>query len=244
MRPSYVVAEVRRTLSNVRYLIFAVGMPLVLFVVLSSAYDDGSSLDGLTIAPYMMVSMATFGAMSAVFSTGGRIADERSTGWLRQLRLTSLTGGQYVAVKAVTGFVVAVPSLLAVFVVADLAFGVHLSPARWLLVAAAVLLALAPVCVLGIWLGYAVRSDSLSAVSGGTYSLLALLGGIWVPLQLFPHAVRVVAEALPMAWITEAGRAAVQGEPVGWHGTAVLAGWTAVLALLAARAYGRDVSRA
>ena len=244
MRASYVRGEVRRTVANVRYLVFAIGMPVVLLVVLSSAYDDGSTLDGLTIAPYMMVSMATFGAMSAVFATGGRIADERSSGWLRQLRLTSLTGGAYVATKAVTGFVVAVPALAAVFVVAAAAFDVRLSPLRWLLVAAVVLLALSPICALGIWLGYAVRSDSLSAVSGGTYSLLALLGGIWVPLEVFPSSVRTVAELLPMAWITQAGRAAVSGQLVGWHGSAVLAGWTAVLAVLAARAHGRDSARA
>ncbi len=52
----------------------------VLLVFVWSATDDGSTLDGLRLAPYIMVSMATFGAMTGVFSTSGRIATERSIG--------------------------------------------------------------------------------------------------------------------------------------------------------------------
>lgn len=88
MNAAYILSEVRRTVRNTRFLIFAVGLPLVLFFVISSSAEDGSRLDSLTVTPYIMVSMATFGAMSGVFSTGGRIALERSLGWNRQLRLS------------------------------------------------------------------------------------------------------------------------------------------------------------
>lgn len=241
----YVRSEITRSLRNSRYLVFALVMPIVLFLVISSAgSDDGSTLDGLRLAPYIMVSMATFGAMSGVFSTGGRIALERGTGWHRQLRLTSLTGGQYVVAKALTGFAVAVPSLVAVFLVAAVKDDVRLSAARWLLTGGAILVSLLPLCALGIFLGYVARSDNLQAVSGGIYSLLALLGGLWVPLETFPTWVQRLAEALPMAWTAKAGRAALQGSWIGWHGTAVLLAWTVVFALLAARAYGRDAQRA
>lgn len=243
MNASYVLAEVGRTLRNTRYLVFAIGMPLLLFFVISTT-DDGGTLDGLHQSAYTMVSMATFGAMSGVFSTGGRIGQERQTGWTRQLRLTSLTGRQYVVGKAVTGFAVALPSLVAVFAAAALAKGVHLSVAGWLETGGAILLALLPVCALGIWLGYQARTDNLQAVSGGIFSLLALLGGVWVPLELFPGWVRETARDLPMAWVTQAGRDAVRGDWVGWHGAVVLAAWTVALGLLAARAYDRDAARA
>lgn len=239
---SYVLSEVRRTLRNTRFLVFAVAMPLVLFFVISSG-DDGSTLDGLRLAPYIMVSMGTLGAMSAVISTSGRIAQERSTGWHRQLRLTSLTGPQYVLGKAVTGFAVAVPALAAVFLAAALTKGVHLSALRWLGVGASVLVALLPLAALGIWLGYVVRGDNLQAVAGGVYSLLALAGGLYVPLENFPHALQEGMRALPMAWVAASGRDALQGSWVGWHGAAVLAAWTVALAALAARAYGRDAAR-
>jgi len=243
MNAAYILSEVRRTVRNTRFLIFAVGLPLVLFFVISSSAQDGSRLDSLTVTPYIMVSMATFGAMSGVFSTGGRIALERSLGWNRQLRLTALTGRQYVAGKAVTGFVVAVPALLAVFV-AGAAKGVSFGAGRWTAIGASVLLALLPICALGIWLGYVIRADNQQAVSGGIYSVLALLGGLWVPIENFPRWVQDGAQALPVVWVAKAGRAAAQGSWVGWHGLLVLLAWTAVLAALAARAYGRDSARA
>lgn len=243
MNAAYMLSEVRRTVRNKRFLIFAIGLPLVLFFVISSSAEDGSRLDSLTVTPYIMVSMATFGAMSGVFSTGGRIALERSLGWNRQLRLTALTGRQYVAGKAVTGFAVAVPALLAVFL-AGAVKGVSLGAGRWTAIGASVLLALLPICALGIWLGYVIRADNQQAVSGGVYSLLGLLGGLWVPIETFPRWVQDGAQALPVVWVAKAGRAAAQGSWVGWHGLLVLLAWTAVLAALAARAYDRDSARA
>lgn len=238
----YALAEIRRVLRNTQYLVFAVGMPLVLLLVFGST-DDGSTLDGLHTGPYIMVSMATFGALSAVFSTGGRIAQERFTGWHRQLRLTSLTGRQYVVAKALSGFAVAVPSLVAVFALAAVVDDVRLPAARWPVLGLTVLVSLAPVAALGIFLGFTARTENLQAVAGGVVSLLALLGGLWLPLGLFPGWVQGIAELLPVAWVAEAGRRAVQGQVVGWHGVAVLLFWTLVLGALAARAHERDAAR-
>src|ERR1700689_3665249 len=114
MTITYLRSEIRRNIRNPRYLVFALGMPLVLFAAFGAA-ESKEQLGGITVSSYVMISMATFGAMSAVFSTGGRIAVERSIGWTRQLRLTALGGGSCVAGKAVAAFAVAVPSLVIVF---------------------------------------------------------------------------------------------------------------------------------
>src|SRR3954447_16373742 len=126
-------------------------MPVVLFLLFSSG-SGNDRIGGLSVAAYLMVSMATFGAMSGVFSTAGKIAVERSTGWNRQLRLTALTGRQYVLGKAITGFSVAIPAVAIVFAVGALGRGVSLSSTRWPVVAASVLLGLLPMAALGVWL--------------------------------------------------------------------------------------------
>jgi ABC-2 type transport system permease protein len=242
MTITYLRSEIRRNLRNPRYLLFALGMPLVLFVAFGAA-DSKEHLGGITVSSYVMISMATFGAMSAVFSTGGRIAVERSIGWNRQLRLTALSGRSYVAGKAMAAFAVAIPSLVIVFVAGALASHVHLSAGRWLVTGLSILLSLLPIAALGIWLGYATKAESVGAVSGGIYSLLALLGGLWFPVTLFPGWIVAVVKVLPMYWVAQAGRAALQGSWVGWQGVAVLALWTAVLATLASRAYRRSTRR-
>jgi ABC-2 type transport system permease protein len=236
MNVVYTRSEIRRSFRNPRYLIFTFGFPLVLFLVFQSTYGKGK-LSGIAVAAYLMVSMATFGSLSAVFSTGGRIALERELNWNRQLRLTGLSGRAYVSGKALSGFAVAVPAMACVFLAAVLFQHVHLSAGRWLLVTVSILLALLPIAALGIWIGYVARGDSLQAISGGVYSLLSLFGGLWIPVTLFPHWLQVVCKALPVYWIAQSGRQALIGSWVGWGGLAVLAAWTVGLGMLATRAY-------
>src|SRR5947208_5300317 len=143
MNRHYLLGELRRTFRNPRYLIFSLSMPVVLFLLFSSG-SGNDRIGGLSVPAYIMVSMATFGAMSGVFSTAGRIALERSTGWNRQLRLTALTGRQYVLSKAISGFSVAAPALVIVFLAGALAKGVDLPALRWPAIGLSVLLGLLP----------------------------------------------------------------------------------------------------
>ena len=46
---------------------------------------------GLSAPLYYMVGLAAFGTMSAMLSSGTRIAGERESGWNRQLRITPLS---------------------------------------------------------------------------------------------------------------------------------------------------------
>jgi ABC-2 type transport system permease protein len=242
MNIAYVRSEIRRNLRNPRYLIFALGMPLVLFAAFGAA-ESREHLSGITVSAYVMVSMATFGAMSGVFSTAGRIAVERSIGWNRQLRITALSGRRYVTGKAVAGFAVAVPSLVLVFLAGALASHVHLSAQRWVVTGLSILFALLPIAALGIWLGYVTKAESVQAVAGGVSSLLSLLGGLWLPVTVFPPWVVETVKVLPMYWVAQAGREALQGSWVGWPGVSVLGVWTVVLGALASRAYRRSTRR-
>jgi ABC-2 type transport system permease protein len=64
-----------------------------------------------------------------------------------------------------------------------------------------------------------------------------------LPVTVFPHGVVDVVKALPMYWVAQAGRQALQGAWVGWRGVTVLAIWTAVFGALASRAYRRSTLR-
>jgi ABC-2 type transport system permease protein len=190
-----------------------------------------------------MVSMATFGAMSAVFSTGGRIAMERSTGWNRQLRLTALGGPHYVLSKVATGYAMAVPAVIVVFIAGAELRHIHLSAGRWLLAGVSVLLALLPIAAFGIFLAYAINPENMQAVTGGVYTLMSLAGGLWIPIENFPGWLADIVKALPMYWSAGAGRAAIEGHWLGWRGLFTLAAWTVVLGWIAARAFQRDQLR-
>ncbi|WP_328591766.1 ABC transporter permease [Candidatus Frankia alpina] len=225
-------------------LIFTLFLPIILFGAFSASQGADDRLGDLTAAPYIMISMASYGAMNAVLVTAGRITTERSIGWNRQLRLTALTGPQYVLGKAITGFTLAVLPIVTVFVAGDAMRGVRLSAGTYLGTGASVLLGLVPLAAFAIWLGYLVRPENMQAVTGGVFSLLALAGGIWVPVENFPGWLADIVKVLPMYWSAQAGRAVLAGGWIGGRGLVTLAVWTAVLGTLAGRAYLRDQLRA
>ncbi|HZB47754.1 MAG TPA: ABC transporter permease [Mycobacteriales bacterium] len=243
MNATYLRTEVLRAVRSPRYSVFVAGMPVGLFLLFASLYGDGSQ-DGISARAWLMVSMSVFGAMGAAVSIGGRIAGERQVGWTRQLRLTPLPGWAYVAAKAGTALLVAIPALVLVYAVGAAVEGVRLPAADWLLAGGWSVLALAPFVALGIWLGHRLTVDVIGPLSGALFTALGVLGGIWVPVDQLPSGLQTVARDLPSYWLAQAGRMPLAGSWIGWHGLGVLALWTAVFALLAARAYRRDTARA
>ena len=59
-----------------------------------------------------MVSMASWGTMTAMLSTGARIAGERQAGWNRQLRISPLSAFSYLRAKVAIAYLMALLSLI------------------------------------------------------------------------------------------------------------------------------------
>jgi ABC-2 type transport system permease protein len=239
----YTRYELLRTLRNRRFFLLSLGFPLVLYFVIVSPNRDVHNFDGsgISFAVYYMVGLASFGTMGAMLSCGGRIAAERAVGWNRQLRITPLTPRAYFRVKVLTGYMMAVISLLALYA-AGISLGVSLTADEWLQMTGLILVGLVPFAALGILLGHLLTPDSIGPAMGGGISLLALLGGTWFPLAKhgFLHD---LAQCVPSYWLVQASHVALGGRPWSTLGWVVMAAWTVVLGALAARAYRRDTGR-
>jgi ABC-2 type transport system permease protein len=239
----YTRYELLRTLRNRRFFLLSLGFPLVLYFVIVSPNRHVQNFDGsgISFAVYYMVGLASFGTMSAMLSCGGRIAAERAVGWNRQLRITPLTPRAYFRVKVLTGYMMAVISLLALYA-AGISLGVNLTADEWLQMTGLILVGLVPFAALGILLGHLLTPDSIGPAMGGGISLLALLGGTWFPLAKhgFLHD---LAQCIPSYWLVQASHVALGGRPWSTLGWVVMAAWTVVLGALAARAYRRDTGR-
>ncbi|HEX5497451.1 MAG TPA: ABC transporter permease [Mycobacteriales bacterium] len=241
MSTRFLILELRRTLRSPRYLMFAVAFPVGLFLLFAALYGDGA-LMGTTARAYLMISMATFGAMGTSLSAGTRIAVDRQTGWNRLLRLTPLRPRWYVMTRFVSSLGTALPALLLVFLAGRL-LGVRMSGSQWGRVGLYFALALVPFAVLSVALGYLVTADSAPMINGASQMVLSLFGGVWVPVSQMPHLMLTVGKALPSFWLGVAARSPLTGEHLGVDGLAVLVGWTVVLAGFAARRYRRDAAR-
>lgn len=240
----YMRYELLRTLRNRRFFLLSLGLPLILFFVVAGPNRNVHDFDksGISFPLYYMIGMASFGTMSAMLSCGGRIAAERSVGWNRQLRITPLSPRAYFRVKVLTGYMMALISLLALYA-AGTSLGVSLTASEWLKMTGLMLVGLVPLAALGILLGHMLTPDSIGPAMGGGISLLALFGGVWFPLGnhgFLPE----LAQYIPSFWLVRASHIALLGGQA-WSakGWIVMIAWTLVLSALAARAYRRDTGR-
>lgn len=239
---AYTRYELLRTMRERRLLLFGFGFPLILYFVIAipNRHIKDFAGTGISAVLYYMVSLASFGTMMSMVSTGGRIAGERQVGWTRQLRITPLSPRAYLRAKVLTGYAMAILSLLLLYISGAL-LGVSLAANKWLEMTGLIIVGLIPFAALGIALGHMLTVDAIGPALGGTVSLLALIGGTWFPVTSgFLHD---LGQFLPSYWLVQAGRVALGGSAWGAKGWAVVLGWSLVLGVLAAWAYARDTGR-
>ncbi len=240
INPMHLRYEILRTVRNRRFLALTLALPLLLFYSVASA-NRHARTGGISFPLYFMTGMAVYGALFAVVSPGARIAFDRSRGWSRQLRIMPLRPGTYISSKVITAYLVAMPSLVLVYL-AGASLGVHLDARQWLEMTGLILIGLAPFVLMGILLGHLVAVDSLAPAAGGLIVFFALFGGAYG--SLFNTGIMLtLVKLLPSFWMVRAGQAAVVLG--GWpsEGWIVVAGWTAAVAPLAWLAYRRDTAR-
>jgi ABC-2 type transport system permease protein len=237
----YARYELLRTFRNRRFYLFSFGFPLVFFwLIASPQHNKIIEHTGLTYAAYYMVSLASFGTMASMISTGARIAGERQVGWTRQLRISPLSVRAYFRAKVLTGYVMALLSLVLLYISGAL-LGVSLSAERWLGMTGLILVGLLPFAALGVFVGHLVNTDAVGPLMGGGISILAFVSGTWFPITSgFLHS---FGQFLPSWWLVQARNVALDGQ--GWdaRGWVTVAAWTAILVTAAAWAYRRDTGR-
>jgi ABC-2 type transport system permease protein len=234
--------EILRTLRNPAFAGIVLALPLVLFYAIASA-ERHKTFDGTSFPLYFMTAMAAYGAMYAAMAPGARIARDRATGWLRQMRITPLRTRTEFTATAVGAYLLALPALVLLFL-AGASLGVRFGATQWLEMAGLLLVGLAPLVVIGFVLGYLLSSDAVAPAFAGVVVLLALLGGAFGFQLATSGPVFDVMKGLPSYWLVQAGKTALGGG--GWPAEAwiVVAVWTVVLVPVAALSYRRSAIRA
>ncbi|MFI6400849.1 ABC transporter permease [Streptomyces sp. NPDC050548] len=241
---SLIKLELTRALRNRKFLFFSVIYPSVIFLLVSnqSGTVDGT---GLSIAKYVMVSMASFGALTAVLmGNSERIAKERENGWVRQLRLTPLPGRGYVLAKTASAAVVSLPSIVVVFIVAAVLKDVRLEAWQWLALTGAIWAGSLVFAALGVAIGYLASGDAVRPITMIVYFGLSILGGLWFPSTTFPTWLQDIAKWLPTHAYAALGQAIEQSRSPHAKDITLLVVYFALFAGGAAWLYRKDTLKA
>jgi ABC-2 type transport system permease protein len=236
----YLQYELVRTLRNRRLLVFPLGFPLLLFFTIAGP-NRHSTLGGIPFPTYYMTGMAAWGTMTAVISSGARIAQERQIGWTRQMRITPLSVRSYFGAKVISGYLMAMFTI-AVLYLAGSSLGVRLAVTSWFEMTGLILVGLIPLAVIGILLGHLLKVDSMGPAIGGVVTVFALFGGAWGPFAT-TGVLNTLVRGLPSYWLVQAGRTAFGGRLWPSEGWIVIAVWTVAMVRIAALVYQRDTAR-
>lgn len=193
-------------------------------------------------AAYLMATYGVFASLGpALFAFGAGIASERETGQLALKQVSPLPvpvvlGAKLLTCLGFTGLVV-----MALYALAGWGGGVVLPRQAWVSLALVHLLAAVPMGLLGLVVGLSFGSSAAMGVTNLLFMALAVLGGLWIPVFLFPGWMQALAQAMPSYHLAELALAtsgyAIRGHAAG-HGAAAL-GFTLAFAALVALAWRR-----
>ena len=230
--------EVRRVLRNRRTVMFILVFPSVFFFMFGLS---PKAQGGPAAIAYVMISMAVYGAMVGTTAGGAAVAVERSLGWSRQLRLTPLRPGAYVAMKVLTAMTLGLIAIVAEFAVGALS-GVHLAPHVWLLSGLAGWLGSFVFAAFGLFMGFLLPSENVMQFVGPLLAVLAMFGGLFIPLSALSPTMRTVAHFSPVWGVGVIARAPLVG---GFSSGAIMSvvAWTLVFGVGAMALFRRDTAR-
>lgn len=232
--------ETRMLLRNGEQLLLTVIIPALLLVLFSAvdiisvpAGRDGTGASVDFLAPGILA----LAVMSTAF-TGQAIATgfDRRYGVLKRLGASPLPRWALMAAKTLSVLVTEVLQIALLTVIAlALGWSPHGNP---LSVLALVLLGTAAFSGLGLLMAGTLKAEMTLAAANLVFLLLLVGGGVIVPLEKFPDAVRSVLELLPISALSDGLRAVLQdGAALPWGTAAVLAGWAVVGLGAAARLF-------
>jgi ABC-2 type transport system permease protein len=199
--------QLRRVGRNRQYLFFTVLLP-ALFTIFFTKVIGGQLRAGdyQDVAGATMISMMAYGAIGAALGATIRLAFDRSSGWLRQLRVLPVPPAATLAVDVLVGALLVLPSLLVVALVGRFVNGVEFAPGTWLLLIGVMWAGAVVFVALGVAVGLALDAQAAGAAIGILSAILAALGGLWFPVEAFPAGMVPLAHAMPSYWYAELGR--------------------------------------
>ena len=233
----YALHTTRMTVTNVIFMVFTIAMPVGMYLLFSMMFGDEA--EG-TARGMIMVNMAAYGGLGAAVTAGTQIQEDQRNGFLRQLIVAGLSPRSFLAGSVMAASAVIVPALLAVGAT-GLATGVEVGPTNFLATIVVLWLGLLPTILIGIVLGMVLKGGAAMAGGVVTMMAMAIFGGLWMPLEMFPDWMQQIGQAIPTYWISRLGQWSMYGGALPVTGLLVIGTWSLVLGVLCALSLRRAV---
>ncbi|QOR67828.1 ABC transporter permease [Cytobacillus suaedae] len=214
--------EIIRVLRNKYYVFWSLVMPIIFYYIFTNIVNSNLPDQELWQAHYLM-SMTTFSVMgSSIMTLGIRLVQERAQGWNTFLRVTPLSETTYFIAQMIGQSIIHVLSISVIFSAGALMNGVSLTPMEWILSGLWIVLGAAPFLALGTLIGLMRKVETASGVSNLIYMILAITGGMWMPLEIMPELMQNIGKWMPSYNFGNGAWLIVRGDMPEWINLGVL----------------------
>lgn len=201
---------------------------------------------GVSVPCYMLATFGTFGVIGVcLFGVGLNLANERELGWMELKQASPLTPGVYFLAKLAMCILFSVVEVVALFALGFSCAGLHMNAGSAARLIAILISGAIPFGALGLALGYFAKPNSGPAFVNLIYFPMAILSGLWMPVEFLPKALQSFAIYMPPYHLSRLALGVFgAGRSHAWWGHwEALAGFTILFLGLAKLGYRRDESR-
>ena len=227
--------------------VFTLAFPLMFLVLFNLLFEGTIRVAGrapLTIVQFYAPSLAVFAAASATYTNlavGTAIA--RDDGILKRFRGTPLPAWSYLAGRVGSAMWIAALAVTVMLGIGVAAYGLEVRVAT--LAAAVVTFAVGVACFASLGVaaaGIAKSGDAAPALANFTILPLAFISDVFLPIEDPPQWLATVADVFPLKHFARAFQDAFSPATTGvgfrWGSLAVMAVWTVIGLVVAARTFG------
>ncbi|PSA78441.1 ABC transporter permease [Corynebacterium diphtheriae] len=244
--------DVKRIVRNPANLVFAILLPAGMYILFGAIQSYGEiKLGHGNVSATVMASMAAYGSVTVATSLAAASALEQEKGWGRQLAMTPLVGGKYIATKVFTVLVVSLAPVIVVYAIGALTTAEIEGDLRWALACLASWLTAVPFALFGLGIALLIRGEAALSIASFGVLICAFLSNMFIPLSGFLLS---MSRFMPLYGVNKLARFPISGAEEAaadgtlasaplWWAVANITAWAVVFALLAFAASKRQQKR-
>ena len=180
------------------YSLSTVLFPVMFYVLFGLVMNRQGSIDGFSIAKYLLGTYGTFGVMGAsLFANGAGVAAERGLGWMQVKRASPMPPFANFFAKFIVSMIFSLIIELSLLALGIAFGGVRIDPFSAAKLVGTLVLGAVPFCALGLAIGFFAGPNSAPAIVNIIYLPLSFFSGLWIPVHMLPKWLQHIATGLP-----------------------------------------------
>lgn len=177
------------------YYLLSIGLPGVFYLIFSGVMSSDTPTSVLRL---YLFSMTVFSIMSsAFFSIPSSLQSDKTNNWQKMIQHSPVSMVEYYISKLFSALLTFLLSIVVVFSVGHFVRGVSLPTMDWLIIALIILFGSLVFIAMGVLVSLLPSAQLMSVVGNIAYMALAVLGGLWFPLSMFPAWLRSIGKLMP-----------------------------------------------